>query len=39
MWNDFKSLLDEMGKNKDFNKRTLEKSLEHEIVIIVKGEN
>jgi len=39
MWNDFKNLLDDMGKKKEFNKKNLEKSLEKEIAIIVEGEN
>jgi hypothetical protein len=39
MWNDFKNLLDDMGNKKEFNKKTLEKSLEKEIAMIVKGEN
>jgi hypothetical protein len=38
MWNDFKNLLDEMGKKKEFDKKTLERSLEQEISIIIKGE-
>jgi hypothetical protein len=38
MWNDFKNLLDEMGKKKEFDKKTLERSLEQETSIIIKGE-
>ena len=39
MWNDFKNLLDDMGKKKEFSIKTLKKSLEKEIAIIIKGEN
>lgn len=38
MWNDFISLLDNMGKKKQFDEQTLEEAFKKEITIIIKEE-
>ena len=39
MWKDFKGLLDDMGKKKEFDERILEEAFKKEITAIVKEEN